>query len=73
MLLPESGCACIPSFRPVALRVYLVQVLFLAFFGPDTDTGRGVALMTFLKCSPNDTDSKYIWVQGYNYLGSSVF
>ena len=42
--------------------------LFWAFFWLDTNTRRGVALLTFLKPTPGDTDSKYIWVCGYNWV-----
>ena len=32
MLFPELSCICIPSFRPVALLVFLAKIPFLAFF-----------------------------------------
>ena len=44
ILLPESSYLCIPYFRSVAPRVCLAKVPFLAFFGPDTNIGRGVAI-----------------------------
>ena len=31
-----------------------------------------MALYTFLKCSPGDTDTKCIRVHGYNYPGPNV-
>ena len=33
----------------------------------------GVIIYTYLKHSPDYIDSKYIWIHGSNYLGSSVF
>ena len=67
MLIPESSCVCIPSLRAVTPRVCFAKVRFkLSFFWPDPKTGKGVALY-------DDTDSKYIWVCKYNYLGPSVF
>ena len=37
------------------------------------NTEMGVAIYMHLKHSPNDIDSKYIWVHGFNSLGASVF
>ena len=37
------------------------------------NTGRSVALKAFLKRSPCNIDSKYVWVCGYDHLGSSDF
>ena len=73
MSLPESNCVCIPNFRSVAPRVCFTEVPHLLLFFPGTNTGRGVATWTYLKSSPGDNDSKYIWVRGYSYLGPSVF
>ena len=42
------------------------------YFWPDTNI-RGVALLYIVKHSPGNTDSKYKWVYGFNYLGPSVF
>ena len=43
MLLPKSSCVCMPCFKPVAPRVYLTRVPFLAFIRPDIKNinGRG--------------------------------
>ena len=38
----------------------------------DTNTKRGEAVLTFLKSYPGDTDSKYIWIHGYSYIGPTV-
>ena len=44
MLLPESNCVYILSFKSVSLRVCLAKVTILAlFFGPDMNTERGIA------------------------------
>ena len=69
MLFPESNCEYISSYRSIVPRVCLAKVPFLVFIWPDTDTIRGVALLT----SPGDTDSIYPWICGYSYLGLSVF
>ena len=45
MLLPESSCVCIPSFRIVAYWVFLSKYHFSLFFSP----GGGVSL----RFSPN--------------------
>ena len=50
-------------------KVYFFDI----FLGPGTKEGWGLALYTFLKRSPGDTDSKYIWICGYIYIGPSVF
>ena len=42
----------------------LAKVPFLAFFGPDMNTERGVVIHMFLKHSPDDSDSKYIGFVG---------
>ena len=47
--------------------------MFWPFFGPDKKTEMGVVIYMYLKDSPDYIDSKYIWVYGSNYLGSSVF
>ena len=55
------------KFMSVVPRVCLVKVPFLTFFvWSDTNAGRGVALLTFLKDSPGDSDSKYI----YGFMGT---
>ena len=73
MLLPKSSCVCIQYIKFVTPRVYLVEVPFLAFFRPDIETEMGVVIYMYSKHSLNYIDSKYIWVHGYNSLGSSVF
>ena len=73
LLLPKSSCVCIPCFKSVTPRVCLAKVPFLIFFGPDMKTEMGVVIYMYLKHSPNYIDSKYIWVHGSNFLGSSVF
>ena len=57
MLLAESSCVCITSFRPVASIFFLVKVPFLALF---SNAERDVALLRCWKCFPGDTNSKYL-------------
>ena len=59
-------------FKSVAPKVCLAKVPFLAFFGPDMNSGMGVVIYMYLKHSPDYIDSKYIWVHGSNFIGSSV-
>ena len=73
MLLPKSSRVCIPCFKSVATRIYLVKVPFLAFLGPDMETEMGVVIYMHLKHLLDFIDSKYIWVHGSIYLSSSVF
>ena len=48
--------------------------LFLALFGPDMKkTEMDVVIFMYLKHSPDYIDYNYIWVHGFNSLGSSVF
>ena len=46
---------------------------FWPFFGPDIKTEVAVVIYMYLKHSPDYIDSKYIWVYGFNSLGSSPF
>ena len=75
MLLPELSSVYMPCFRSVVPRLSFAKVQFHWFLGggAKTNTRRGVALMIFFKHSPGNSDSKYIWLYRYNYLGSSVF
>ena len=50
-----------------------LSVLFLAFFGPDMKTEMGVVIFMYLNYFPDYMDSKYIWVHGFNSLGSCIF
>ena len=74
MLPPKSICICIPCIKFVAPRVCLAKVQFLVFWGPDMKTEMGVIIMIYmyLKHSTDYIDSKYMWVHGSNFLGSSV-
>ena len=73
MLHPKLNCVCILCFKSVAPSVCLVEIPFVAFFGPDIKTEMGVVTYMYLKHFPDNIDSKYIWVHGCNSLGSSVF
>ena len=56
MLLPKSNFVCIPSFKTV------IPIFFSGkstIFGFLLNTERGVAIFTYLKRSPGDTDSIY--------------
>ena len=41
-----------------------LSIPFLTFFGHDMKIEIGVVIYMYLKYSPDDIDSKYIWVQG---------
>ena len=72
MLLPKSICVCFKSVAPKCL--YGQTTIFGSFWGgPDMKTEMGVVIFMYLKHSPEDIDSKYVWVHGSNSLGSSVF
>ena len=73
MLLPKSSCVCIPGIKSVAPRVCLVKVPFWPFFGPDIKTEMDAVIYMYLKYSPDYVDSNYIWIDGSNSQGSSVF
>ena len=62
MLLPKSSRVFIPCFKSVSPRVCLVKVQFLAFFGPDMKTEMGVVIYMYLNYSPDNFDSKCLWV-----------
>ena len=49
------------------------STIFSLFFGHDIKTEVGVVVYIYLIYFPDHTDSKYIWVQWSNSLGSSVF
>ena len=55
MLLPESSCACMPSFRPVAQIFSLSFCYKSTIFGSFFNVERGVT-MTYSKCSLVDID-----------------
>ena len=59
MLFIESSCACMQTFRPVAPLFFSGKSSILDFY-----TEKGVAIYTYLRRSPGDTDSKYIWACG---------
>ena len=67
MLFEESNCVCIPSFRPVTPFIFLENHSWLSL-----NTERSMAIWTCLRCSPGDTDFKYIWVCGSDFNCSSV-
>ena len=72
MLLPQSSCVYMANFRSVVPGICVTRVLFLAFVGLTQTLKRGVSLWTFLERTPGDTESKYVWVHGYSYLGPSI-
>ena len=41
-------------------------------FGTDMKMEMGVVIYIYLKHPPDYIDSKYIWVHGFNSLGSSI-
>ena len=63
ILLPESSCVCILSFKQV-LQIFSGKS---TIFGILLNTESGVVLLTYLNHSHGDTDYKYIWVCGSTF------
>ena len=74
MLLPNSSCVYIQSFKSVTPRVCLAKVPFLAFIGINMKTLMGVVIHMYLEHSLDYIDSEYICIGSWsNSQGSSVF